>query len=114
MEQIREQIAQQPRRSGNPNWEPGMRSPNPRGAALVKERRQAVEAALLVELGGIELDALDQALMRRAVEALMRKPRNDVTRAALLNVSSRTIERIRRRHAPQRDPDTALLLGTMP
>src|SRR5262245_54755957 len=103
MDQARQRFEEQ-------RWKPGT-SGCPIGGGLVhKMRREAVEKSLLIELGDAELSAVDQALLKRAVDALMRRPRNDTDAVRLTNVAHRIVRDLRTRYAPrpQHDPDLDL------
>jgi hypothetical protein len=113
MLQSEEQSDRQRRKGkgGNPAWKPGMVSPNPEGARLIKRRRQELEQSFLNELGDIELTAIDRELLARAIDNIVQRPRNNVAKAALLNSARRVIREIRVRHAAAKREQHADLWG---
>ena len=103
MDQARQRFEEQ-------RWKPGTSGCAVGGGLIFKQRREAIAQSLLDELGNPELSALDQALLRKAVDLLTRKPRDHNDQVRLTNTAHRIVRDLRERYAPkpQDNPDYAL------
>src|SRR5262249_751462 len=78
-------------------------SGNPRGSRVIIERRAAIEADLVGDMGG-DISAADRVLLSRGVELLTRKPRSHTDAVRLVNAGTRIIDKLHSKYA-KREPE---------
>jgi hypothetical protein len=99
-----QQGEQRERQRGRP-WPRGQ-SGNPAGSRLIIERRAAIEADLVRDLGG-DLSPADHMLLSRGVELLCRKPRSHTDAVRLVNAGTRIIDKLRDKYTKRTPTDGA-------